>query len=142
MLRTGEITEVQNGMLRISFCRQEACEKCGACDGNKKTMDLWIEGEGKVGNIALIDLPESAVVRASVLAYGFPLVLFIIGLILGGVFFPSGEAGTLIGGFIGLAVSCLIVALTEKKRKEKGHLNPTLVSVKEVNEHGYQSDIV
>ncbi len=141
MVRIGEITETRGGMIRITFCRQEACEKCRACDGEKKRMDVWISGEGNVGDIATVDLPESEVVRASAIAYGLPLVLFISGLILGGLFFSDGETGTVVGGICGLVVSAVIVAVTEKKRKSKGNLNPKLISVSEVDNNGNHFNI-
>lgn len=141
MVRTGEITEVREGMIRISFCRQEACEKCGACDGNKKKADLWISGDGKVGDIAVVELPESAVIHASAVAYGLPLVLFISGLIAGGMLLPGKEYGVAGGGLIGLILAAAMIAFTENKRKAQGRITPKLISVSEANFYGNHSDI-
>ena len=64
-------------MLQVTFCRPDACQSCGACEGGKKQTTIWVKGEAKVGDIAVVDMPDKTVIRASLIAYGLPLILLL-----------------------------------------------------------------
>ncbi len=129
MTRPGEVTEVRNGMMRITFCRPEACAKCGACEGGKKEHHLWVQGSAQIGDIAVVDMPEKMIVGASLIAYGLPLVGLVVGMILGNVLAGGKDAGTIIGAAIGLALSLAALKMTEKNRRGKPEWTPRVVNV-------------
>ena len=131
MRQPGEITQVRNGMLQITFCRPEACAACNACEGGKKEHVLWVKGEGRLGDIAVVEMPEQTVAKASFLAYGLPLVTMLSGMVLGSILGNGGDAGTAIGAAAGLGVGALVLGLTEKKRKGRPEWSPKLVEVLE-----------
>ena len=129
MRRPGEVTEVRNGMLQVTFCRPDACQSCGACEGGKKQTVIWVRGEARVGDIAVVDLPDKTVVKASLTAYGLPLVFLLLGLILGGMVTPDSEIGGVIGALIGLGGSLAVLKATEKKRKTAPGWNPEVIEI-------------
>ena len=129
MRRPGEVTEVRNGMMQVTFCRPDACQSCGACEGGKKQTVIWVQGEARVGDIAVVDLPDKTVVKASLIAYGLPLVFLLVGLILGGLMTPDSEIGSVAGAVIGLGASLIVLKATEKKRKTSPGWNPEVIEI-------------
>ena len=108
MERTGTITAVSGDTLEVTFCRPGDCEKCHACIGGEKKHVLLVKGEGHVGDVAVVSLPEQTVVKASALAYLLPLAGLFIGMLLGALIAPQSEtAGSAIGGVIGLAAALI-----------------------------------
>ena len=131
MRQPGEITQVKNGMMQVTFCRPEACAACNACEGGKKEHSIWVRGDGRVGEIAIVDMPEKMVAKASFLAYGMPLVMLLAGLILGNVLAGGKDLGTALGALIGLAAGMLILKVTEKNRRGREEWTPQVVDVLE-----------
>lgn len=130
MERTGEVTAVQGQWLEITFCRPADCEKCHACHGGQKTTSLRIRGEAKVGDYAVVSMPENTIYRASLIAYALPLAGLVIGMMLGETILPDRNSlGGVIGGVIGLAIPALIIRLTEKKRQESRRYQPELIRI-------------
>ena len=80
MERTGTITAVSGDTLEVTFCRPGDCEKCHACIGGEKKHVLLVKGEGHVGDVAVVSLPEQTVVKASALAYLLPLAGLFVGM--------------------------------------------------------------
>ncbi len=129
MKRPGEVTQVRNGMMQVTFCRPDACQSCGACEGGKKEHAIWVRGEACVGDIAVIDMPDRTVVRASLIAYGVPLVCLLLGLILGSVIFPGNDAAAAAGAALGLILSLVLLKVTEKYRAGKPGWTPEVVDI-------------
>ena len=130
MRRPGEVTDVRNGMLQVTFCRPDACQSCGACEGGKKQTTIWVKGEAKVGDIAVVDMPDKTVIRASLIAYGLPLILLLLGLIAGNAVTPGNDLGGVAGAMIGLAASLVLLKATEKYRAGKPGWNPEVIEIK------------
>ena len=129
MTRPGEVTEVKNGMMQVTFCRPEACEACGACEGGKHETVIWVKGEAQVGDIAVVDMPDKTVLRASLAAYGIPLLGLLAGLILGMAVVPDNEIAGVVGALIGLAGSCAGLKATEKKRAGNPNWTPRVIKI-------------
>ena len=131
MRQPGEITGCRNGMLEVTFCRPEACAACKACEGGKREHKIWVRGEGRVGDIAIVDMPDGMVVRASFIAYGLPLAGLLLGMILGNVLSGGKDLFTMIGAGTGLVISLGFLKGTEKLRAGKEEWNPRLVDILE-----------
>lgn len=138
MRQPGEITDRKKDMMEITFCRPEACAACNACEGGKREHRIWIRGEGRIGDIAVVDMPDKMVIKASAIAYGLPLVGLLGGMILGNALAGGQDAWILGGGAIGLAVSLLVLKMTEKKRADREEWSPRLVQVLEKGETAEQ----
>ncbi|MBQ8072212.1 MAG: SoxR reducing system RseC family protein [Clostridia bacterium] len=138
MRQPGEITEIRGGMMEVTFCRPEACAACNACEGGKREHKIWIRGEGRVGDIAIVDMPDRMVVRASVIAYGLPLAGLLGGMILGHLLSGGADAWTMAGAAIGLGASLIALKGTEKRRAGRAEWSPRVV---DILEKGGQAEI-
>ena len=127
MQKVGEITAVQADWLEVTFCRPADCEHCHACEGGQKSTVVKVRGEGRLGDYAAVELPTGTVVKASLLAYAFPLAGFLGGIAVGTAMGSSAAAAGL--GLLGLALPVAVVAMTEKKRRASPDWQPTLVRV-------------
>ena len=131
MRQPGEITQVQPGRIQVTFCRPEACAACGACEGGKKEHSVWVQGEGRVGDIAVVEMPDRVVARASAMAYGLPLLCLLAGLILGSIVTGGKDAGTAVGALAGLGAGMLLLKITEKHRTNRAEWTPRVVEILE-----------
>lgn len=134
MNRTGEVTKVRPGMVRVAFCRPDACAKCGACEGGKKETVLWLKGEAKVGDIAVVDIKDGIVINASVIAYLLPLICFLGGFVAGHLLFHGKELAEILCALGGLILAGLLIVLTEKKRRKDPKWVPEIVEIIPGNE--------
>ncbi len=127
MERLGEVTRVDGKWLEITFCRPSDCDKCNACMGGAKTTTLRLEGKAKVGDKALVVLPDGTVDKAAFTAYGIPLAGLLIGMFAGEKLIPLGNSlGALIGAAVGLALPLVWLMLTERKRKNDPRWTPQI----------------
>ena len=131
MRQAGEITQVKNGMMQVTFCRPEACAGCNACGGQKREHTLWVRGAGRVGDIAVVDMPDRMVVKASFAAYGLPLITMLLGLILGSLMGHGRDLFTAVGTLVGLAAGFALLAVTERKRLSRDEWTPKVVEILE-----------
>ncbi len=130
MERIGEVTAVNGEMLSVTFCRPTDCDKCHGCIGGAKQTTIEVKGTAQVGEFAVVDLPERVLLKASAIAYVFPLIALLAGMLLGGVLFPDNrDTASLLGALIGLAVSLVILVATEKKRRSNPTWQPVLKKV-------------
>lgn len=83
MQRAGRVVAVQEGRLEVCFERPEACARCGACGGGKHFATVLVPGDAPVGSWVEVEMPERQILRASALAYVFPLLMLLAGLLAG-----------------------------------------------------------
>lgn len=130
MERLGEVTKVDGKWLEITFCRPSDCDKCHACIGGSKTTTLRLEGTANVGDKALVEMPDSVVTQASLLAYAPPLLGLLVGMFAGEKLIPlENSLGGVIGAIIGLALPLSWLLVTEKKRRQNPKWTPKLIRV-------------
>ena len=130
MERTGEVVAVQGDKLVVQFCRPTDCEKCHGCMGGQAQRQLMVQGHAQIGDTAVVEMPTQKIIKASALAYVFPLLGLMTGLFLGATFFPTAQdAASIIGGLIGMAIPLSVVALTERKRRADASWQPKLLQV-------------
>ena len=130
MERTGIVKSVQGEWLEIEFCRPADCEKCNACHGGQKVMNLRIRGKAQPGDTAVVSLSPAVVTKASAIAYAIPAAGLLAGILLGETLFPSANSlGGVIGGVVGVGVPGLILWLTERKRQSNPIWEPQLIRI-------------
>ena len=133
--------------MMVEFERSSMCEKCGACERAKAAMRMEVE---RVGNAALGDrvevaLPERTVVRASLLAYGLPLALLLLGLALGArlpraLDLPgNADLYALALGLLLAGGAFLLLRLTERRRRSSGRYAPKVVRLEKLCEKAAES---
>ena len=91
MERMGEVVAVQGDLLVVQFCRPTDCEKCHGCMGGEAQRQLMVRGKAEIGDTAVVEMPTQKVLKASALAYAFPLLGMMAGLFLGATFFPQAQ---------------------------------------------------
>ena len=96
MIREGIVKAKSGDTLEICFERPEACEKCGACSGGHTHL-ACVKGEAEVGDRVAVEMPDSRVLKISLLVYAVPLALLLAGLVFGCLVLGSDLAGALIG---------------------------------------------
>ena len=130
MERIGEVTRVDGKWLEITFCRPSDCDKCHACMGGNQTTTLRLQGKAKVGDKALVSMPDSTITQASLIAYGLPLAGLLIGMLAGDAFIPAEHSlGAVIGAAVGLVIPLIGLIATERSRKSNPKWCPQLVRV-------------
>ena len=130
MEREGEVIAVQGENLVVQFCRPTDCEKCHACMGGAAQRQLMVKGHAQIGDRAVVEMPTQKIVKASALAYLFPLLGLMAGLFLGSWLFPQAqEAAAIAGGVLGMAIPLAAVALTERRRRADQTWQPRLVRI-------------
>lgn len=130
MERTGTVAAVRGEWLEITFCRPTDCGKCNACLGGKSQSTLHVKGKAKVGDVAVVTMPEKTMLQASLLAYLLPLVGLLVGMIGFSLLLPGlKDLAAVIGAAVGLGLSLLIVRVTEARRKKDPAWQVQLVEV-------------
>lgn len=101
--------------------RTEACGECRACQmGQKAIMHYPLpKGDYKEGDTVTLEIGDRMLTRATMIAYGIPLVSLFIGLLIGWALFKAEWAQALTS-LAFLAAGSLYIVLTEKKRRTKG----------------------
>lgn len=119
MKRTATVVSVK-GTLMAEIVRSEACGDCRACDfGRKEKMHYTLpDGNYKVGDEVDLEIADSSLPRATLIAYGIPLIGVILGLTVGSLF-TGAEWARSIAGVIGLFAGLAALKLSEKKRIAK-----------------------
>ena len=130
MERLGEVTRVDGRWLEITFCRPSDCDKCHACMGGSQTTTLRLQGKAKVGDKALVSMPDSTITQASLIAYGLPLAGLLIGMLAGDAIHPAENSlGAVVGAIIGLAIPLISLIATERSRKNNPKWTPQLMRI-------------
>ena len=108
---------LRKGKLCAVIVRSEACGDCHACDfGKKEEMHYPLtQGNYKEGDKVTIEISDRALGRATLIAYGLPLLCLLIGLALGAAFF-NAEWAQALSALVSLAAGWLIIRISEKKR--------------------------
>lgn len=93
MNTTGVVVESKEETAIVHIGRNTACENCGACHFDEKTMNLKITAVNnigaKVGDQVELSMDNVNFFRASFFLYGLPLIALLIGLFIGIYVFQS-----------------------------------------------------
>lgn len=141
MKETATVAAV-DGKLMAQVLRPEACKKCRACELSRQEhfyLPLPEEGTYAEGDTVMITLEDGRVSKASLIAYGIPLGMFLIGLF-GGSFFQS-EGLQAVSAIVLAGIGFLIVRWIDKKLSLKGTYTPKMrpcarIDIEEGNNNG------
>jgi sigma-E factor negative regulatory protein RseC len=113
---------LEDGSAEVLRVRESACSgdchKCSGCGSSQQTMVICAENPigAKVGDWVVIEAKSGAMLKAAVMLYIVPLVLFIAGYLLGEHLWQSGILFALAGLLIGL----VLVKLLDRHMTKKG----------------------
>ena len=135
----GRVVGVRGDKAWVQTIRASACESCsarsgcgqrvlaGASAGRANQVLVTNHLNAHVGDEVSIAIEESALLSASLLVYAVPLILLVLGAVLGQQWFPAQDAGAVAGAIAGLAAG-FAVARVAQTRSRFGY-EPTLVDV-------------
>ena len=137
---TGIVTKVDGVIARVAVQKRGTCEGCAA-KGVCETTDTGMEIEAlnplqaRVGQTFEVSLRPQAYLKGTILVYGFPLVAFISGVILGKnigeKYFReiNSDILSVVLGFSALIISFLIVKVWSKKVETKAEYKPVIEKI-------------
>jgi len=117
---SGLIVDVDDDKVWVETIRTSACDSCKAqkgcghgllnkaSSGQRFTLDVQRNGiPAKVGDIALVGIPEDSILKASLIGYLLPIVLLI--LFSGTAKWLWGELPSIVCGLLGLGLGFFLV---------------------------------
>lgn len=128
MTQKGTVVLKENGILTIQFKRGSACENCKGCSGQNTCLNIKMKGEADVGDDVVVSMPDGQVAKASLIAYGIPLVGLMLGLIIASAA-GGGDLVTIGSGLVGLLAASAITYAADKKIKKNKQWSPELIEV-------------
>ena len=125
MNETGTVVRVDEDYLILLMTRSEACLRCGACGAGRSRNEMVLRVKNtcgaQEGDFVQISIKEGAFLKASLLAYGLPLLIMFAGFLFGGplaLLLGMAEYDALFRFSLGallLGVSYLMLNLFSKK---------------------------
>ncbi|HNS48365.1 MAG TPA: SoxR reducing system RseC family protein [bacterium] len=96
------VVEKSGRRVSIRMTAPGDCDRCGICAGGRRRLLELERSDLEVGDRVRVEIPDSALVRFSILFYLLPALVFALGFGLGAALWP-GWWGGLAGGAAGLA---------------------------------------
>ncbi|MDD3839785.1 MAG: SoxR reducing system RseC family protein [Clostridia bacterium] len=144
MKETGKVIYKENDKIKIRFERSDACEKCGACKigQNQEGMEIIVQNSvgADIGDIVEVEIEDVKLLRAVLIMYAFPLLMFIIGLF-GTVYLFDllgiSNMKEIISFLVGIAlmtITYITIKYVDSNRDTKDRYKPKLISIKKSSE--------
>ena len=131
MAEIGKVIDIEKNKVVVSLERKEACAKCRACSAGMKKEEMLIRAENicgaDIGDKVEIVLEEADFIKAVLIMYGFPFIMFMIGLLgtyygLSGANIANPELLSFIVGLVLVAVSYGIIKSQEKRWRSGNYI--------------------
>jgi sigma-E factor negative regulatory protein RseC len=137
---TGVVTKVDGIMAKVLVQKRGVCEGCtvrGICEPAGEGMEIEALNPvlAKPGQKVKVSIKPQTYLKGTMLVYGFPLVSFIAGIIIGKnigeAYFKeiSSDIVSVILGFTALIISFLIVRVWSKKAETKIEYKPVIEEI-------------
>jgi len=118
----GTVVEVEGDRAMVELETNESCGSsaaCGCCSAMQSgRRRLQVERNGlQAGDSVEVTMPAASGYLSALVVFGLPLVLFLVGILVGGQFEPAGGANdmaTIIGGVAGLALAAVIAMIVNR----------------------------
>lgn len=116
------VRQLSGGRAEVSVSRKTACGgNCENCESCIVQNDIKVTAFNPInapdGSQVVIESETSKIYKAIILVYVMPLILFLAGYFISGLF-CSGEGAKIIASFAGLVIGGVIIVLTQKNRKQ------------------------
>ena len=116
------IRQLSGGRAEVSVSRKTACGgNCENCESCIVQNDIKVTAFNPLnapdGSAVIIESETSKIYKAIVLVYIMPLLLFLAGYFISGLF-AEGEGIRIIASFIGLVLGGLIIVLSQKNKTQ------------------------
>lgn len=133
MQQLGYVTKVYEDIAKVVVGRESACGgNCSSCGSSCNVQNIELEVKNTLkarpGDYVELDLKTGHVLKSAVVVYLFPLLMMIIGIILGinsfkSLNYSNYETYGFIIGLVFLGFSYILIKMLDKKIKDKNKLN-------------------
>lgn len=137
MGEVGKVIDIENNKLVVALERKEACAKCGACSAGMKSEEMLIRAinacDASLGDNVEIVLEEANFIKAVLIMYGFPFLLFLLGVFVG--YYGSINMNMSNNEFWGFGIGMLFVVISyliirsQEKRWKKADYIPKAINI-------------
>lgn len=139
MVEVGYVTALKGDCALISFKRKSGwgdnCASCGAgCAPSSAVVDVKNILNASVGDEVQVTLETKSFMKMTLWAYGFPLIMLLVGILLGNYYFKNLGFGnyellSFVVGIILLVVSYTILGKIDKKASKNGKYDLKMVKI-------------
>ena len=139
MQRDGVVINLNDDVAKVVLRRHAACGDCGACQMGEENMNVEVDALNKlfakVGDSVTIDMETPNVLRASFIAYGIPLFVLVLAVVvtqkIGAVMglTVDMELLSLIVGVVAMFITFGVIRTKEKDFKEDKRYLSQIISI-------------
>ncbi len=144
---TGIVKKTDGIMAKVIVQKRGVCEGCaasGVCESSEEGMEIEALNtvQAKEGQTVKVSIKPQTYLKGTLFIYGFPLVAFIAGVIigknLGEAYFKdiNSDVVSAILGFVALIASFLIAKTWGKKAEAKIEYKPIIEEILDIQEKG------
>ncbi len=131
MRETGQVVEVSGLLARISLEPSDACKDCPSCGfcrpvGNTRIIETENRVGAQVGDEVLVEISAQGTLIAVFLFFGLPVLLGLIGLLIG---IRYGEGHSVVLGIGAFAVGLILAKVANNILGHKHKFLPHIVEV-------------
>lgn len=87
MTEYGQVVEIKNNIAYVKFRRTSACGSCKACGmlsgQNEIVVEVANDLNANIGDLVEVNIKMQKAIKASAIAYVFPLIMLIVGVFFG-----------------------------------------------------------
>lgn len=141
MKEIGKVIKVEDDQATVIIQRGTACGQCGACQVGRERLEMIMTADNnagaQVGDEVEIDLENVNFLTAVALAYGFPLLALIIGIVGGyysmlalGLSDKSAQVFGFLIGIAALAFSYAVIKYKEESISKIKKFKPVIVGIR------------
>lgn len=135
IIENGIVISAGDGQAKIKLIETGACEECSAkifCKPSEKKDSKILEVNDpfgvRIGEEVQIEISGGEVLKASALLYGIPLILILLGVMLGAVIFKGTSLPELFSFLFGIGLTAIYVSGLFLLKKIK-HTKPKLPQI-------------
>jgi len=129
VIQKGKVLSLNGENALVRFVRTDACGHCNACfhlGSNEADIEIVNLLAAKPGDVVSIQMHSTSIMKATVISYGIPLLLF-----LGGILFGSqyNEKIAVLFGLLACGVSFLLLRALEPKISRMNSFKPRMLEI-------------
>jgi sigma-E factor negative regulatory protein RseC len=141
---TGKVIALKGQKAWVQTIRASACESCSVRNGcgqrvlasasSGRANQVLVDNHlgARVGDDVTVAIAESALLSASLLVYALPLLLMVMGAVLGQQWFPAQDTGAIAGAIGGLSGGFVLARFGQSRVGAR--FEPALVNIVPVSQ--------
>ena len=134
MKEIGTVIQLKEKKALVLFERNSACQSCGKCQRAEGAhMQVWLPNteHAEVGDKVRVELGARGMLRATWLAYNFPLFMLFVGVAAGYFLAPETSRDIIAAftGLVGAGLAYLVLRMNNKRFEKDAGLQPQMREV-------------